>query len=66
MGEREQRHGKKEKEHMHGDMGSNGHRGSDGHRGRISKSMGFTMPSVFPSMPKGDIVEILVVIDDKP
>jgi hypothetical protein len=35
---------------------------SNGQRG----SMSVTMPSMFPSIPKGDIVEILVVIDVNP
>jgi hypothetical protein len=37
-------------------------RGSDGHR----KNMSITMTLVFPSIPKGDIVEILVFIDVNP
>jgi hypothetical protein len=37
---------------MHGDRGINGHRGSNDNRG----SMSLPMPSVFPSMPKGEIV----------
>jgi hypothetical protein len=60
--EKEQMHGNKEKEQMHRDRGSDGHRGRNDHRG----SMSFTMPSLFPSMPKGGIVEILVVIDVNP
>jgi hypothetical protein len=47
---------------MHEDMGRIGHKGTDGHRG----SMSVTMPSMFPSIPKGDIVEILVFIDVNP
>jgi hypothetical protein len=47
---------------MHEDRGINGHRGSDDHRG----SMSVTMPSMLPSIPKGDIVEILVSIDVNP
>jgi hypothetical protein len=45
-------HGNGEKENMHRDMGINGHSGSDGHRG----SMSVPMPSVLPSIPKGEIV----------
>jgi hypothetical protein len=48
-------------------------RGSDGHRGSISMHICVSMPSVlrccikvFPSMPKGEIVERLVVIDVNP
>jgi hypothetical protein len=41
---------------MHEDRGSIGHRGSDGHRGSMRRSMSVPMPSVFPSMPKGEIV----------
>jgi hypothetical protein len=48
-GEREQRHGNRE--HMHEDRGS------------MRRNMSVTMPSVFPSMPKGDIFEILFFID---
>jgi hypothetical protein len=48
---------------MHEYMGSIGHRGSDGHRGIMSRSMSVTMPSVFLSMSKGDIFEIMVIID---
>jgi len=51
-GEKEKRHENKEKEHMHGD------RGSDGHRGSTSVTM--------PSMPKGEIVERLFFIDVNP
>jgi hypothetical protein len=41
---------------MHRDRGSDGHRGRNDHRGSMSRSMSVPMPSVFPSMPKGDIV----------
>jgi hypothetical protein len=37
-----------------------------GDRGSIRRSMIIVMPSMFPSMPKGEIVEILVVIDVNP
>jgi hypothetical protein len=42
--------GNREKEQNHGD------RGSDGHKGSMSGSISVPMPSVLPSMPKGDIV----------
>jgi hypothetical protein len=58
--------GNKKKEQMHGDKGSNGHRGRNYHRGSMSRSMSVTMPSVFPSILKGEIVEILVFIDVNP
>jgi hypothetical protein len=47
-------------------IGGNGHRGSDGHKGSMRKSISITMPLVLPSMPKGEIVEILVFIDVNP
>jgi hypothetical protein len=42
---------------MHEDMESDGDRGSDGHR----ESMSVTMPSMFPSMEKGEIVGHIVI-----
>jgi hypothetical protein len=35
-------------------------------QGSIRRSMITVMPSMLPSMPKGEIVEILVVIDVNP
>jgi hypothetical protein len=45
-------HGSRDKENMHGEKGNNGPRGRNGQRGRMS----VTMPSLFPSIPKGEIV----------
>jgi hypothetical protein len=47
---------------MHGDRGSDGHMGRYGHKG----SMSVTIPSIFLSIPKGEIVERLVVTDVNP
>jgi hypothetical protein len=58
--EREKMHGNRDKYEMHEGRGSNGHMGS------MRRSMSVTMPSVFPSIPKGDIVERLVFIDVNP
>jgi len=49
-------HGNGEKEKMHGYRRRNGHIRSDGHRGSMRRSMSVPMPSVLPSIPKGEIV----------